>query len=240
MNSEQFLAKPQTYFATSYKQFCAFGGPCVYFHRECLRAGKEAFASQRHVETLYATLTAWGMHRMGDADRTKTKLTDWDRFRASLQKTAAMLQPLQGLKLTSMSAKEYAEAVANLRKPYDSLQLSESGATIVVNAKALYHLLPDLIPPIDRQYTIRFFRNTPDKWLTAKGKFKTVNLPAGADAQFRLFAETCGKVKSLADRVDSALISQELRDHDVTPPKAIDNAIVNYVRIVSKIPVDEA
>jgi hypothetical protein len=41
MNSEQFLAQQKTYFATSYKQFCAFGGPCVYFHRECLRAGKE-------------------------------------------------------------------------------------------------------------------------------------------------------------------------------------------------------
>lgn len=58
MNSEQFLAQQRTYFATSYKQFCAFGGPCVYFHRECLRAGKESFASQRHIETLYATLTA--------------------------------------------------------------------------------------------------------------------------------------------------------------------------------------
>jgi len=29
-----------------------------------------------------ATLTAWGMHRMGNAETTKTKLTDWDSYYA--------------------------------------------------------------------------------------------------------------------------------------------------------------
>lgn len=240
MNSEQFLAQQKTYFATSYKQFCAFGGPCVYFHRECLRAGKESFASQRHIETLYATLTAWGMHRMGAADRTKTKLTGWDQFRTSIEKVAAMLEPFRPMKLTGMPEKEYADAVASLRKAYEALRLSESDATIVVNAKALYHLVPDLIPPIDRQYTVRFFRHTPDQWLTPKRKFKPVMLPKGGDAQFRLFQEICAKVKRLVDRIDGALFDKELGDNDVTPPKAIDNAIVNYVRIVSKIPVDDS
>jgi hypothetical protein len=110
-----------------------------------------------------------------------------------------MVRPLRGMKLTGMSEKDYADVVSSLRKAYQALRLSESGATIVINAKALCHLLPDLIPPIDRQYTVRFFRHAPDKWLTAKRKFKTVNLPKGAEAQFRLFQEICGKVKHLAD-----------------------------------------
>ena len=80
MNSDRFLAKQQAYFSGSYKCLCEFGGPCVYFHHECLRAGHEAFLSERHVEMLYATLTAWGMHRMGDAEKTKTKLTEWRVF----------------------------------------------------------------------------------------------------------------------------------------------------------------
>jgi hypothetical protein len=237
MNSEAFLHDQQTYFSTSYKQFCAFGGPCVYFHRECLRAGKEAFASQRHIETLYATLTAWGMHRMGDVDLTKTKLTGWDQFLQSLAQSADLVRPLREIKLAGIPEKEYADVVSSLRKAYQTLRLSESDATIVVNAKALYHLLPDLIPPIDRQYTVRFFRHAPEKWLTAKRKFKPVMLPKGGDAQFRLSQEICGKVKRLADRVDGVLFDKELRDNDVTAPKAIDNAIVNHVRIVSKIPV---
>jgi hypothetical protein len=239
MNSEKFLADPHTYFSGSYKQFCAFGGPCLYFHRECLRAGEQAFASERQIEMLYATLTAWGMHRMGDVDRTKTKLTAWDQFRKSLEQSAGMLRPFRGMKMTGMTEREYTDAVAGLREAYETLRLSESGATIVANAKALYHLLPDLIPPIDRQYTVRFFKQPSEKWLNAKRKFRPVMLPAGTDAQFRLFQEICLKVKRLADRVDGALFDREFGEHNVTAPKAIDNAIVNYVRIVSKVPIAE-
>ena len=52
MNSERLLANQQTYFSGSYKGFCEFGGPCVYFHHECIRAGHEAFLSERHIEML--------------------------------------------------------------------------------------------------------------------------------------------------------------------------------------------
>ena len=36
-----------------------------------------------------------------------------------------------------------------------------------------------------------------------------------------------------ADQIDPALFEAELHQHGVTAPKALDNAIVNYVRIVS-------
>ena len=233
MNSERFLANPAAYFSTAYQQFCAFGGPCVYFHRECLRAGEREFASSRHFEMLYATLTAWGMHRMGNADRTKTKLTEWDRFRQSLQACAEKLTPVRGLKMLDISEDEYADAIQSMRPAYEELRLSESSATIVVNSKALYHLLPDLVPPIDRQYTVRFFTQAPAMWRDGKGKFRPVMLPAGAGTQFGLFHEICTKVKRVADRVDRALFERERQAHHVSPPKAIDNAIVNYVRIVA-------
>src|SRR5438874_7253110 len=84
MNTERFLAEQKRYFTGSYEEFCLFGGPCVYFHEECLRAGAEEFLSRRHLEMLYATLTAWGMHRMGDPKTTKTKLIDWDCFSESI------------------------------------------------------------------------------------------------------------------------------------------------------------
>jgi hypothetical protein len=40
-------------------------------------------------------------------------------------------------------------------------------------------------------------------------------------------------MKRMGDRVDRALLESELREHQVTAPKAMDNAIVNYIRIVS-------
>ncbi len=233
MNSARFLADQQRYFAGAFDQFLAFGGPCVYFHRECLRAREQGFLSNRHTEMLYATLTAWGMHRMGDVDRTKTKLTEWDQFRESLANSGKALSSLRNVKLLGSSEREYSEAVSALWPCYRALRLSVSDATIVVNSKAFYHLLPDFIPPIDRQYTVRFFRQRPEDWRDAKGKFKAVMLPVGLDAQFSLFRTICVETKRLADRIDRTLFDAELRDHDVTPPKAIDNAIVNYVRIVS-------
>jgi hypothetical protein len=62
--------------------------------------------------------------------------------------------------------------VSNLHSCYRALKLSVSEATIVVNSKALFHVLPQLIPPIDRQYTVRFFTQPPDKWKDSKGKFR--------------------------------------------------------------------
>jgi hypothetical protein len=81
MNTATFLENPNRYFDGSYEQFVVFGGPCVYFHEQCLRAGADNFLSHRHVEMLYATLTAWGMHRMGDA-KTKTSWCHGISFRS--------------------------------------------------------------------------------------------------------------------------------------------------------------
>lgn len=233
VNSATLLEDPQKYFAGAYEEFVNFGGPCLYFHRECLRAGAKEFLSERHIEMLYATLTAWGMHRMGDAAKTKTRLTEWAEFRESLAKSRDFLEPLRGVSLLGSSEREYSAAVSALEPCYRALRLSESNATVVVNSKALFHLLPNFTPPIDRQYTVRFFTRGPEKWRDASGKFRPVPLPAGLEAQFELFRAICVETKRLADQIDPALFETELSDHDVTPPKAIDNAIVNYVRIVS-------
>lgn len=233
MNTPQFIKDQQLYFAGAHKQFLAFGGPCVYFHRECLLSQEREFLSDRHIEMLYATLTAWGMHRRGDVETTKTKLTEFERFSGSIKRGAEMLAPLREFNFLESSERDYAAAVSGLEPFYRGLQLSVSAATIVVNSKAIYHLLPNLVPPIDRQYTVRFFGQPPTKWRTANGKFRTVPLPKGHNDQFALFVGICTKAKRLASQIDPALFDVESRDNRVTAVKAIDNAIVNYVRIVS-------
>jgi len=232
MNISSFLAGQKEYFATSYEQFEAFGGPCVYFHRECLRAADTAFLSDRHIETLYATLASWGMHRMGRTDKAKTKLTDWRRFSGSITANAERLQQFRSHKMLDVAPDEYLDAVARLRPIWETLDLTEAGATIVVNSKALHHILPEFIPPIDRQYTLRFLTQAPDRWRYESSKYRLISLPPGIDAQFQRFQQTCDELKRLADRVDPALFEEERRQHAVPAPKALDNAIVNYVRIV--------
>ena len=61
-----------------------FGGSSIYFHQECIKAGMNDYLSDRHIEMLYATLTAWGMHRMGDVKKTKAKLVEYSSFKKSI------------------------------------------------------------------------------------------------------------------------------------------------------------
>ena len=235
MNSARFLAGQREYFEGSYKGFKSFGGPSVYFHQQCLRAAENEFLSSRHIEMLYATLVAWGMHRMGDPKVTKTKLTDWDEFRRSIVEQRAALEPFRGCRMLGVSEGDYSDAVAAMKPHYRTLTLSTSAATLVVNSKALFHMFLEFIPPIDRQYTVRFFQRPPERWRDSKGKFRIVNLPSDVEGQFDLFHRVCVDIKKLADRVEPTILEGERVTHGVTAPKALDNAIVNYVKIVSEI-----
>ncbi len=170
---------------------------------------------------------------MGDIDKTKTKLTELERFAGSIFATKAALAEFRGYTMLQTADDVYSEAIGRLRSVYQALDLTEFDATVVVNSKALYHMLPEFLPPIDRQYTIRFFTQPPKRWRDSKGKYRMISLPAGIDEQFRLFHNTCVKFKQLADAVDLALFDEQRRKHNVTVPKALDNAIVNYVRLVS-------
>ena len=133
-----------------------------------------------------------------------------------------------------MSEREYSEAVFALKPHYRAFNLSVSAATVVVNSKALFHLFPEFIPPIDRQYTVRFFTQPPERWRDRKNKFQVVSLPTGLDDQFELFRDICIKMKRLVDRIEPSIFEEERRQHRLSAPKALDNAIVNYVTIVSR------
>lgn len=234
MNRARFLSGQREYFAGSYEGFRSFGGPSVHFHEQCLQAAAEAFLSVRHVEMLYATLAAWGMHRMGDRDTTKTKLTEWGQFYESIMDQRAALEGFRSRRMLGVSEREYSDAVLALKPHYRAFNLSISAATVVVNSKALFHMFPDFIPPIDRQYTVRFFAQPPEHWRDSRGKFRIVNLPPDFEGQFELFRNVCIGIKTLADQVEPTILEREHLSHGVTAPKALDNAIVNYVRITSK------
>lgn len=187
------------------------------------------FLSLRHIEMLYATLTAWGMHRMGDKG---AKLVSWKQFAESVRNNGEALSHFRGLRMLQMSDAEYSGALRKLQSVYRSLDLTESSATVVVNSKALYHLLPELVPPIDRQHTVRFFTQSPELWRNARGGWSTIWLPSGIDAQYEVFCRMCEDIKCVATSTYSHYFQEQERVRRVSAPKAIDNAIVNYVRIV--------
>ena len=68
------------------------------------------------------------------------------------------MQQLQIDQLDSDKVREVAEAAWAIMA---SLRVGIGPTLLVANSKALHHLLPGLIPPIDRNYTLRFFVAAP-------------------------------------------------------------------------------
>lgn len=130
-----------------------FTGPSGYFHRKALalRAQHQDIASlledDAFFDAVYATLTAWGMHRMGPGN---TRLRDLAEIRDSIRAQAEPLQALASLDITTVSAASRPSVVEQTWSVLTALRVSVADAQIVANSKALHHLLPALVPPMDR------------------------------------------------------------------------------------------
>jgi len=100
----------------------------------------------------------------------------------------------------------------------DRLTIGAGEAKIVANSKALHHVLPQLVPPIDRQYTLRFFFN---------------NLMFAPADQHRKFATVYTRFHEIGatcrDQIDRALADPEAdAKMNTSFTKVIDNAIIGY------------
>ena len=133
---------------TAYHEAGVFSGPSVYFHLRSLQAAKTQ-DFERFAEYVYATLASWGMHRMGPSG---AKMCGFEKFHSSLDGVwrAAML--LQQKRPASLTEDDWTE----LKKIFDGIQCMASGTSLVGNSKVMAHLLPNLIPPVDRAYTLTF------------------------------------------------------------------------------------
>ncbi len=137
-----------------------FGGPSRYFHdraierRRCHDNLADLLADKRFLEYVYAVLPAWGMHRMG---KQAAKVGEFDDMVDSFRAAAPAMEGLWPLRITDLPADGVSSAARQVWDVIASLRVSTSETRIVAGSKALHHVLPDLVPPIDRQYTFRFF-----------------------------------------------------------------------------------
>jgi hypothetical protein len=138
----------------------AFPGPSLYFHLRAIerRRGHQTVSSLLDdglfLEYVYAVLPAWGMHRMG---RQAAKVGDFTQITTALRQTAPALEQLWPLRITALSEDTACSVAETAWDIIAHTRVSTSRTQIVAGSKFLHHLLPDLIPPIDRQYTFAFF-----------------------------------------------------------------------------------
>jgi hypothetical protein len=233
-NEDDLIKNIGHYYKRSLEVMKEFGGPSIYFHVQAIKAQETDFLSNLHIEMIYATLASWGMHKMGDPEFTKAKMVKFPDFKQSIIKYCNPLQQLSSLRMDSCSQEQYGKHIDDLEQIYYTLKVSISEATIVAHSKTLAHILPNLIPPIDRQYTIRFFTQENKNFFTESGKYRLVSLPKGLDAQFTAFKKYCCRMKMLFDRCDHQLFTIDRETFNTSYPKIMDNLIMAFVKGVPK------
>ena len=211
-------------YADIFEKEVLFTGPSLYFHKKTLLIRREhggsvagCVADADFMDSLYATLTSWGMHRMGPGN---AKLVEHSAFLESFRREQDVLCSLERFRIDEVGEADLPSVTETLWRSISALRIGIGESKIVAGTKALHHLLPDLVPPIDRRYTVRFF-------------FEYPNAIQGDDAkQRKKFCAMYPVLASIGVACRSAIQLRVARaaGMDTSFTKIIDNAIVGYVR----------
>lgn len=194
-----------------------FTGPSLYFHSKTLSLLRQyqspiaALRDQSFLESLYATLAAWGLHRMGPAG---AKLVDFNVMAESFRELEQRIESLAPITMWRLSSEHVGGVGEAIWEVISTLRIGVGATRIVSGSKALHHVLPELVPPVDREYTIRFFLHNK-------------NLSQGDEAafleMFPYFHRICTQCR---DRIEARIG----RGMSTSSTKVTDNAIVGFVR----------
>jgi len=190
---------------------CPFNEKQLRWHLDTLgmrfRLGtpSAAIADEQFLRRLWYTLDAWDMNAHG------TKLQDMPTFRASLAKASTQLDGLQGLRIDApnLDIQEVRERVWSI---LEGLTLGRQASPLVVGSKALHHILPNLVVPVDNAYTNVFFDCKTQFYSRPRAVWQYM---------FRAFAE-------IARTVDPGTYVGQ--GWNSSRSKVIDNAIVGFVK----------
>jgi hypothetical protein len=215
------LADDFGHYVQVYDRQVSFTSEQLAAHRACIalrrQAGsvRAAVMDENFVHALLRTLRAW---RIGVR---ASRLVPAQEFTAALE---AALPSLEGLEHLAIEDELLpADITGRLWSLISSLGIVENNAKIVACTKALHHLLPDLVMPMDREYTGKFFQFHLPEWQDPGSQRRIFQL---AYAQFAAIAQ-------------QAHPGQYVTGHGwrTSSSKIIDNALIGFCKTeISGIP----
>lgn len=177
-------------------------------HQETIRIRRahasveSLLADDSFIASLHSTLKAWGIGVRA------SRFADPHRLGAELGLRVDELADLESVALESASASDR-DRVWDL---IENINIVDNQARIVAMTKTLHHILPDLVPPIDRAYTGTFL-----KW----------QIPEFQTRQREIFVSAWDAMQRVAQAVDvQSFVGRNPWNTSTT--KVIDNAIVGY------------
>ncbi len=198
-----------------------FSGPSLYFHFRTLERARDlgsleaVLNDELFLEYLYATLASWGLHRMG---KTSTKLVDFRVLRECISSCSPDLIELGKYELLNISENQLDEVNQRLGDLISKIKISISKTQLVAGSKAIHHILPELVPPIDRRYIIQFFYGR---------RGTNPNKPTGCDR--RVFKEMYPIFHYIGQNNKEEIEGFKGQGFHTSSTKVIDNAIIGFV-----------
>ncbi|MFA5859849.1 MAG: hypothetical protein WC955_12375 [Elusimicrobiota bacterium] len=187
-----------------------YGGPSVYFHiqsmkmlRKCKTSGQylKLLKNEHFVELVYASVASWGMQRMGGLG-----MVDFEDFKEEILKNKVNLVKLSTSRLSKISEVEK-DILGDI---FDRMEIMKSDSRLVSNSKLLHHLLPELVPPMDRAHVLKYFH----KHLSTKNIKK----------ERLIFFDIIDKYRELL--IDLKVKPKNKYDFDTSEIKMVDNALM--------------
>jgi hypothetical protein len=166
-----------------------------------------AIHDEQFTELLHETLKRWGMGRRA------SKLDPLYEFRLALASHETQLLELEPLTIESLAGNEPSTAAA-IDSLVSSLGVVYNRARIVAGTKTLHHLLPDLVPPMDRAWTGAFFG-----WSVIDPQNKQTLI---LEEAFGAFVEVAGVTHP------SRLVGAGWR---TSSTKVLDNALIGFCKL---------
>jgi hypothetical protein len=141
------------------------------------------------------------------------KLNDYDEFTASILSHKDDFKKLEKVAIVDLESQK-----KTIKKLFDELELVDTKTPLVTFSKTLHFILPNLIAPIDRRYTLRFFYGK-----NPEGCFNSLA------KQFEVFWKIEMEFSKFAQKQKDLSSYVEADGWNRSVPKVLDNAVIGYI-----------
>jgi hypothetical protein len=179
--------------------------PAQYLYNEILNKEITAKNLEAAIELIYATLCSWNMNQRG------AKLAPYKDFKNSSFLLWPQIESLKNVHITDMNN----ESKINLKELFIKAKVtsSEKKSILVTNSKFLHFFLPNLVIPIDRTYTMKFYKTS---------------IPSTFEKQAELFINIQNDASNFSKAYNLNGYLNDKMNRNI--PKLIDNLIISHIR----------
>ncbi len=182
--------------------------PGSYLYNKICNYDISSKFSTDFIELLYVTLAAWNMNSRG------AKLQEYCKFEKSIIDNKDNIYSIADLNIKEISEETSMNQIEEL---FYSLDLvANTKPALVTFTKTMHFLLPELVVPIDRTYTLMYF-------------YENVNIPKEKEKQFAMIKEIQCEFSKFANKISMDKYIDKKWNR--TAAKVMDNMIIGYKRM---------